>query len=130
MLIRLKAIEAAFGRRIGQRWGARTLDLDILLWSGGAWSDDRLTIPHPAMAERPFVLGPLTRIAPGWRHPLAARSIRQLAPTLPPAKPVDRAPLPHQGGRPPSHGRPTATRMGAAQVAEHALLGLPTAPQQ
>src|SRR3546814_4677616 len=64
MLIRLKAIEAAFGRRIGQRWGARTLDLDILLWSGGAWSDDRLTIPHPAMAERPFVLGPLTRIAP------------------------------------------------------------------
>src|SRR3546814_4036467 len=81
MLIRLKAIEAAFGRRIGQRWGARTLDLDILLWSGGAWSDDRLTIPHPAMAERPFVLGPLTRIAPGWRHPIAARSIRKLATT-------------------------------------------------
>src|SRR3546814_8744578 len=87
MLIRLKAIEAAFGRRIGQRWGARTLDLDILLWSGGAWSDDRLTIPHPAMAERPFVLGPLTRIAPGWRHPLAARSIRQLATTLARAQP-------------------------------------------
>src|SRR3546814_16816996 len=65
-----------------QRWGARTLDLDILLWSGGAWSDDRLTIPHPAMAERPFVLGPLTRIAPGWRHPLAARSISHIATTL------------------------------------------------
>jgi 2-amino-4-hydroxy-6-hydroxymethyldihydropteridine diphosphokinase len=110
MLARLKAIEAAFGRRIGQRWGARTLDLDILLWSGGAWSDDRLTIPHPAMAERPFVLGPLTRIAPGWRHPLAARSIRQLATTLARAKPVDRAPLAHEGGGPLSHGRPTATR--------------------
>src|SRR3546814_6706591 len=93
-----------------QRWGARTLDLDILLWSGGAWSDDRLTIPHPAMAERPFVLGPLTRIAPGWRHPLAARSIRQLATTLARAKPVDRAPLAHEGGGPLSHGRPTATR--------------------
>ncbi|KAB2857622.1 MAG: 2-amino-4-hydroxy-6-hydroxymethyldihydropteridine diphosphokinase, partial [Sphingopyxis terrae] len=45
MLDRLKAIEAAFGRRRGRRWGARTLDLDILLWSEGAWSDAALTVP-------------------------------------------------------------------------------------
>src|SRR3546814_4583193 len=51
MLDRLQAIEAAFGRRTGQRWSARTLDLDILLWSGGIWSDDRLVIPHPARSE-------------------------------------------------------------------------------
>ncbi|KTE38211.1 MULTISPECIES: 2-amino-4-hydroxy-6-hydroxymethyldihydropteridine diphosphokinase [unclassified Sphingopyxis] len=90
MLERLQAIEADFGRRTGQRWSARTLDLDILLWSGGAWSDAALTIPHPAMAERAFVLGPLRAVAPEWPHPLLGRSVRQLAARLVRAKPVDR----------------------------------------
>lgn len=90
MLERLQAIEAEFGRRTGQRWSARTLDLDILLWSGGAWSDAALTIPHPAMAERAFVLGPLRAVAPDWPHPLLGRSVRQLAARLVRAKPVDR----------------------------------------
>jgi len=90
MLERLKGIEPAFGNRIGQRWGARTLDLDILLWSGGAWSDGDLTIPHPAMAQRAFVLGPLRAIAPDWRHPLSGLTVRQLAARLVRAKPVDR----------------------------------------
>ena len=88
MLARLQRIEAAFGRRTGQRWSARTLDLDILLWSGGAWSDGDLHIPHPAMADRAFVLGPLRAIAPGWRHPLSQRTIRQLAARLIRPKPV------------------------------------------
>lgn len=95
MLACLQAIEAAFGRRTGQRWGARTLDLDILLWSGGVWSDAALNIPHPAMAQRDFVLGPLRAIAPDWRHPLTAHSVRQLAARLVRAKPVDRAATPH-----------------------------------
>lgn len=90
MLERLQAIEAAFGRRSGQRWSARTLDLDILLWSGGAWSDGNLTVPHLAMTERAFVLGPLRAVAPEWQHPLLARSVRQLAARLVRAKPVDR----------------------------------------
>ena len=89
MLERLQAIEAAFGRRTGQRWSARTLDLDILLWSGGTWSDPALTIPHAAMTQRDFVLGPLTAIAADWRHPLAQRSVRQLAARLWRPKPVD-----------------------------------------
>jgi len=89
MLERLHAIEATFGRRTGQRWGARTLDLDILLWSGGIWSDPELTIPHPAMEHRAFVLGPLRAIAPSWRHPLCARTVRQLAARLIRPKPVD-----------------------------------------
>lgn len=89
MLERLHEIEAAFGRRTGQRWSARTLDLDILLWSGGVWSDAELTIPHPAMQHRAFVLGPLRAIAPDWRHPLSARTIRQLAARLIRPKPVD-----------------------------------------
>ena len=89
MLDRLKAIEAAFGRRRGRRWGARTLDLDILLWSEGAWSDAALTVPHAAMTVRDFVLGPLRMIAPAWRHPLSGQSVRQLAARLSRAKPVD-----------------------------------------
>lgn len=95
MLGRLKSIERAFGRRMGQRWSARTLDLDILLWSGGAWSDSQLTIPHPAMADRDFVLAPLARIAASWRHPLTGRTVRQLAIRLKRAKPVDREPSAH-----------------------------------
>lgn len=90
LLERLQVIEAEFGRRTGQRWAARTLDLDILLWSGGAWSDADLIVPHPAMAERAFVLGPLRAIAPDWRHPIDARTVRQLAARLVRPKPVDR----------------------------------------
>lgn len=78
MLTHLKAIERQFGRRGGQRWGERVIDLDIILWSGGAWSDGTLTIPHIALRERDFVLAPLAAIAPDWRDPLTARTVRQL----------------------------------------------------
>lgn len=91
MLERLHGIEAAFGRRTGQRWGTRTLDLDILLWSGGSWGDAALTVPHPEMTARDFVLSPLAAISPQWRHPLTGHSIRQLAARIRRAKPVDRA---------------------------------------
>jgi 2-amino-4-hydroxy-6-hydroxymethyldihydropteridine diphosphokinase len=67
MLQRLKSIERDFGRRGGRRWGARVLDLDIALWSGGEWRSRRLTIPHRSLASRGFVLGPLAAIAPSWR---------------------------------------------------------------
>ncbi len=90
MLERLQEVEASFGRRTGQRWGPRTLDLDILLWSGGAWSDGTLTVPHPAIERRDFVLGPLRAIVPEWQHPLTGRSVRQLAVRLMRPKPVDR----------------------------------------
>ncbi len=78
LLAALKRIERDFGRRRGRRWGARVLDLDILLWSGGAWSDGALTIPHAAFRERRFVLDPLATVAPGWRDPLTRRTVRQL----------------------------------------------------
>jgi 2-amino-4-hydroxy-6-hydroxymethyldihydropteridine diphosphokinase len=71
MLTRLKAIERDFGRRVGgQRWAARVLDLDIILWSGGIWADQTLIIPHLAYGQRAFVLGPLCEIAAHWRDPL------------------------------------------------------------
>ena len=79
MLEGLQVIEAAMGRRRrGQRWGARTLDLDIVLWSGGAWTDGVLAIPHPRFRERSFVLGPAAAIAPGWRDPLTGLTLAQL----------------------------------------------------
>jgi 2-amino-4-hydroxy-6-hydroxymethyldihydropteridine diphosphokinase len=79
LLARLKRIERAFGRRRGRRWGARVIDLDILLWSGGRWHDPQLTVPHVGLAARAFVLVPLVRIAADWRDPVSGRSIRQLA---------------------------------------------------
>ncbi len=76
MLKRLKAIERDFGRRRGRRWGARVLDLDIALWSGGKFRSRALAIPHPELARRSFVLQPLAAIAPGWSlGPLAVRHL-------------------------------------------------------
>ena len=67
MLSALKTIEREFGRRAGKRWGARVLDLDILAWNGGRVRSRKLTIPHPALERRPFMLLPLNQIAPAWR---------------------------------------------------------------
>jgi 2-amino-4-hydroxy-6-hydroxymethyldihydropteridine diphosphokinase len=79
LLLHLKAMERQFGRRKrGQRWGARTLDLDIILWSGGIWTGRDLFIPHPAFRARNFVLKPLNEIASLWRDPISGRTIRQL----------------------------------------------------
>jgi 2-amino-4-hydroxy-6-hydroxymethyldihydropteridine diphosphokinase len=77
MLHALKAIERDFGRRGGRRWGPRVLDLDIVLWSGGRWRSRQLTIPHPQIAGRRFVLQPLAAIAPSWRvrGPLTVRHL-------------------------------------------------------
>ena len=67
MLQALKGIERDFGRRRGKRWGPRVLDLDIALWSRGRFQSRRLTVPHPQIDRRTFVLEPLAAIAPGWR---------------------------------------------------------------
>lgn len=77
LLTELKQIERSFGRRSGRRWGARALDLDIVLWSGGGFRSSRLTIPHPRLAERAFVLQPLLATAPSWRvtGPLTVRHL-------------------------------------------------------
>lgn len=82
LLRRLKAIERDFGRRRGRIWGARVIDLDIILWSGGAWGERHLTVPHPRFRERGFVLTPLVEVAPGWRDPVTGLSVRQLAARL------------------------------------------------
>ena len=67
MLGALKALEREFGRRRGKRWGERVLDLDLVAWDGDQYTTRTLTIPHPRLASRDFVLGPLAAIAPDWR---------------------------------------------------------------
>ena len=67
MLAALKAMERDFGRRPGKRWGERVLDLDLVAWDGPRLQTQNLTIPHPRIEERDFVLKPLDAIAPGWR---------------------------------------------------------------
>lgn len=79
LLARLKRVERNLGRRQrGQRWQARVIDLDIILWSGGLWASPELTVPHTEFRKRAFVLGPLAAIAGDWRDPVTGLSIRQL----------------------------------------------------
>ena len=79
LLDTLQAIELGFGRtRRGARWGARVLDLDIVLWDGGAWASRRLVIPHPEFRRRGFVLAPSAAIASRWVDPLSNLSLFQL----------------------------------------------------
>jgi 2-amino-4-hydroxy-6-hydroxymethyldihydropteridine diphosphokinase len=63
LLDALLAIEAELGRQRRERWGARTIDLDVL-WSAQTFEDERLTVPHPRLTERWFALAPLLDVAP------------------------------------------------------------------
>ena len=82
MLALLQNIEGRFGRtraqRRGQRWRARPLDLDIVLWSGGIWDSSGLTVPHREMRRRDFVLQPASAIARDWRDPVTALKVAHL----------------------------------------------------
>ena len=93
LLAALKRIEHAFGRRTGgQRWRARVLDLDVVLWSGGAFAEPGLTIPHPHLRARAFVLGPARSIVPDWRDPVTGLTVRQLHARLTRPRPLPKAP--------------------------------------
>jgi len=79
LLAFLKRIERDMGRAAGPRYGPRTIDLDILLYDSLALATAQLTIPHPRMVERSFVLAPLAEIAPELVPPGWNRSIGALA---------------------------------------------------
>ena len=68
----LLEIERGQGRVRRERWGARSLDLDLLSVGGRIVDRPQLTLPHPRMMGRAFVLAPLCEVAPGWRHPVTA----------------------------------------------------------
>lgn len=78
LLAALHGIEAAAGRvRTGPN-GARTLDLDLLAMDGVIVSTQALTLPHPRLQDRAFVLRPLLDVLPGWRHPVSGRTVEGL----------------------------------------------------
>jgi 2-amino-4-hydroxy-6-hydroxymethyldihydropteridine diphosphokinase len=72
LLIEAKRLEAAAGRRPGIRWGARALDVDLVELGSERTRTPWLTVPHPAMAGRPFAAAPLADVAPAWKPRLAA----------------------------------------------------------
>jgi 2-amino-4-hydroxy-6-hydroxymethyldihydropteridine diphosphokinase len=101
----LHQVEARFGRKRVQRWGMRTLDLDLLAVGDSVLPDpatqdawrtlaadeqsqqvpDQLILPHPRLQDRAFVLVPLADIAPDWVHPRTGRSVREMLAALPEA---------------------------------------------
>ena len=80
LLAYLQDVEARFGRDRSNevRWGPRSLDLDILSWSGESLSTSELTIPHPRLSERRFVLQPFAEIAPDHRPAKSPLTIKEL----------------------------------------------------
>jgi 2-amino-4-hydroxy-6-hydroxymethyldihydropteridine diphosphokinase len=103
ILTRLHAVEARFGRKRIQRWGMRTLDIDLLAMGDSVLPDaatqdrwrllpaeaqigstpDQLILPHPRLQDRAFVLVPLADVAPDWVHPRTGLSVRQMLAALP-----------------------------------------------
>lgn len=102
----LAAIEHAHGRERVQRWGGRTLDIDLLAMEGQIlpnratflhWANlapsaqvqatpQELILPHPRLQDRAFVLAPLMDIAPDWRHPVFGQTVREMYAALPKAE--------------------------------------------
>ncbi len=99
----LHRVEARFGRERAQRWGMRTLDIDLLAMGDSVLPDavtqdqwrllplseqvratpDQLILPHPRLQDRAFVLVPLADVAPDWVHPRTGQSVRQMLAALP-----------------------------------------------
>ena len=91
LLMRLHRLEKRAARARGERWGARTLDIDLLDWHGRVIGSAKergsrtelgfkpLSLPHPGIVNRPFVIVPLAEIAPGWHHPVNGKTALSLA---------------------------------------------------
>jgi 2-amino-4-hydroxy-6-hydroxymethyldihydropteridine diphosphokinase len=90
LMVQLLEIEKAMGRRRIQKKGPRIIDLDILLVGDQVVSTPEVTIPHPAMHQRRFVLEPLAEIAPETKHPTLKKTARDLLEELPPGQAVCR----------------------------------------
>ncbi|SRR5579884_676969 len=83
LIAAILALEQSLGRQRRKEKAPRTIDIDILLFGSSVVELPSLTIPHPRMHERRFVLDPLAEIAPEARHPVFKRTIRELRDALP-----------------------------------------------
>lgn len=83
LLACIKLIESELGRKPEARWAPREIDVDILAYDDVVVVDDMLTLPHPQMDTRRFVLAPLCEIAPTWHHPVLHKTARELLAELP-----------------------------------------------
>ncbi|MBW4463371.1 MAG: 2-amino-4-hydroxy-6-hydroxymethyldihydropteridine diphosphokinase [Nodosilinea sp. WJT8-NPBG4] len=84
LLNQLLTTEQHFGRVRRERWGPRTLDLDLLFYGQAIITEPALHVPHPRLRERAFVLIPLVEIAPNWRDPVTGQSIQSLCQAVDP----------------------------------------------
>ena len=84
------ALEQSMGRQRKQKNGPRIIDIDILLFGSSIIEMPSLTVPHPKMHERRFVLEPMVEIAPEARHPVFKRTVKELRDALPPGQTVKR----------------------------------------
>jgi 2-amino-4-hydroxy-6-hydroxymethyldihydropteridine diphosphokinase len=82
LLAEMLRIEKALGRERRERWGPRTLDLDLLLYGDLVLEEEGLSVPHPRLHERAFVLVPLLDLLPEGRHPLLGQSFAELLASL------------------------------------------------
>jgi 2-amino-4-hydroxy-6-hydroxymethyldihydropteridine diphosphokinase len=83
-------LEQSMGRQRKQKKGPRTIDIDVLLFGSSIIEIPSLTVPHPRLHERRFVLEPLAEIAPDARHPVFKRTVRELRDALPAGQTVKR----------------------------------------
>jgi len=76
-------IENQLGRQRNEHWGPRTIDIDILFFENEIINTQKLTLPHPRLPERNFVLAPLAEIAPDFIHPVLNKSVKELQASCP-----------------------------------------------
>ena len=79
----LKDIESEIGRQPTFRYGPRVIDIDIIFYGDTVMETPELTIPHPRLAERDFVLRPLCDIAATWKHPQSGKTVEEMLALLP-----------------------------------------------
>jgi len=119
LLKTLKAIEAELGRTPTFRYGPRLIDMDILLYGGRVIDSESLTVPHPHMTERAFVMIPLNDIAASFRHPTTGEPIASLA------KQVENQGVTPIEPQPPFPPRDLLLALAAVPGAQQAFLSLP-----
>jgi 2-amino-4-hydroxy-6-hydroxymethyldihydropteridine diphosphokinase len=74
----IQEIENSLGRRREEKWGPRTIDIDILFISSEIIAEEQLKVPHPLLHQRSFALEPVAEILPEWEHPLLGKTIREM----------------------------------------------------